>query len=429
MKKEHRHKGYWWLPDNPENKIAGILTFKPSKAITLELIGGFDVNEEYFICILENGKKITPIIYGEDEDSKSITLFNCTLFGKLNLSCSFPVMNYNATYCIVGMHLISENDKIFNRVDIGLPLLTMWMNRYPVHQSILIKNDKITRDFDFSYRMENNIKIFTLNKNLSLSFYHNAIPSEIYKDEITIKQKYLASIESKICQSFLYFLEEIWRLKSFLSMATLTENDFDYLALYSPDYYQELGGDKKVFHQIEIYFKQISIEQDFLIKSSTNFLFTYSEMEKEFQNIIKKWFSFNRSIMPILNHLIHSLDFKKVFSSVDFLIVIYALEGYQRRFIEKNKSSNSTLESRLKNLRNKFSKDVKNVRDIDLSSAVNSRNYYSHFYPEKEKSNVVSGEKLYDLTKRLRNLLICCFLHELGLSNKKISEIIDKRNN
>ena len=36
------YKGYWWKPDDPENKVAGVLTYKPGENIVLELIGTFD---------------------------------------------------------------------------------------------------------------------------------------------------------------------------------------------------------------------------------------------------------------------------------------------------------------------------------------------------------------------------------------------------
>ena len=37
------YKGYWWKPDDPDNKVAGVLTYKPGESITLELIGTFDL--------------------------------------------------------------------------------------------------------------------------------------------------------------------------------------------------------------------------------------------------------------------------------------------------------------------------------------------------------------------------------------------------
>ena len=48
--------------------------------------------------------------------------------------------------------------------------------------------------------------------------------------------------------------------------------------------------------------------------------------------------------------------------------------------------------------------------EIDIDAVVDSRNYYSHFMPMSKKSKVVDGIELYDLTIRLRILLVCCVL-------------------
>lgn len=40
LTERHMFKGYWWLPDNPEKKVAGIVTYIPNEKICLELIGG-----------------------------------------------------------------------------------------------------------------------------------------------------------------------------------------------------------------------------------------------------------------------------------------------------------------------------------------------------------------------------------------------------
>ena len=40
-------KGYWWLPNNPNETIAGVLTYIPNEKILLELIGTFDSKKDF----------------------------------------------------------------------------------------------------------------------------------------------------------------------------------------------------------------------------------------------------------------------------------------------------------------------------------------------------------------------------------------------
>ena len=82
-------------------------------------------------------------------------------------------------------------------------------------------------------------------------------------------------------------------------------------------------------------------------------------------------------IAPIRAHLIESIKKKGSFSSVDFLIVFQAIEGFMIRFLYEDKSSTK---NKLATLLHDFSDIAKlKCNEIDVDAAVNSRHYYSHF--------------------------------------------------
>lgn len=67
MKNKIEAKGYWFLPDRPDNKVAGILTYIPKEEIGLELLGGFSDNLEtlfpekhmmLFMVLPQRGKRL-----------------------------------------------------------------------------------------------------------------------------------------------------------------------------------------------------------------------------------------------------------------------------------------------------------------------------------------------------------------------------------
>ncbi len=41
MIEKFEYKGYWWLPNRPETKIPGTLTFNPDEGAILDLEGSF----------------------------------------------------------------------------------------------------------------------------------------------------------------------------------------------------------------------------------------------------------------------------------------------------------------------------------------------------------------------------------------------------
>jgi len=133
-------------------------------------------------------------------------------------------------------------------------------------------------------------------------------------------------------------------------------------------------------------------------------------------------------LAPIRYHLIASIKQKKIFTSLDFLILVQSLEGYHRRFIQKKikvPKGESELKLRLNELIQIFNSIdwIKN-KPINLLHVVNSRNYYSHFFERNE--NVLDGKELYFLTEQLRILLICCVLNLIGLEIPLINKLLNK---
>ena len=60
-------KGKWWLPEKPEDKVSGVLTYIPGETITLELIGNFqDSAQDAFSLMFQNER--VPVIYGQASD-------------------------------------------------------------------------------------------------------------------------------------------------------------------------------------------------------------------------------------------------------------------------------------------------------------------------------------------------------------------------
>ena len=92
----HIFKGYWWIPDNPEKKVAGIVTYTPNERIRLELIGGFEDSHGAYMDLLDDDNSSVSLIYGKDSDAKVITLVGCHGSFSLNFNAGFPMMSYSA---------------------------------------------------------------------------------------------------------------------------------------------------------------------------------------------------------------------------------------------------------------------------------------------------------------------------------------------
>jgi len=422
MKEEIEFKGYWFLPDNPHNRIAGILHYIPNKKIKLQLIGSFDTPTEFLNSENERKENHPLIIHGESSNSRKITLIDCTPGeNSLNFSCSFPMQSFIPEYVIDGILINSINDNFFNKITLSVPHLTSWMNHYALKYSVSFKEDK-PYSFNMGYSLDDaHIISVELNDNITLEMEYVCSPGDKYEEEVLIVQSHQLHIILKNPVALYELLNLTGRFKDFLSLATLEPIDYSALNLFTPTNYQELESGRKVYIPINLLF----VQKNVLYKKMkfSDFLFDYEKISSNFSYILKTWYHFDQNMAPIMQHLIDSISPKKYFTKADFLIVIQALEGFHTRFRSKGKVN---LQSRLKQLHQEFAfvTSIKKL-NIDYKIVVDSRHYYSHFFHKSEKEHIADGIELYHLTASLKKILICCVLRQTGIDDNSIIMIMN----
>ncbi|MBY0377309.1 MAG: hypothetical protein K2Q33_01935 [Gammaproteobacteria bacterium] len=424
MKEKFEIRGYWFLPSNPENRVAGTLHFIPNEKIYLDLIGSFEDRDE---VLSPNRNNQTDVIHGEGNNAEKITLLNCYGYGSINFDSSFAMKSYSVDYVLNGIHLSTQEDNQFNRIEASLPLLTSWVNHYALSYSIPYDEDgKRPIGFEIGYTTKNaNCIEAEIYDQTTLELeYSCSPPGTHYEEVLEIKQKYLLNIKTVAPTSFMELLEYAYRFKSFLCLASKKEVDFNLITLFSPTKYQELNDGRKIFLPIRVYFVQQAIKDPKNVFRS--FLFHHDDVEVNFAKIIQKWYSYDHQMLPIINHMIDSIQEKTVFKSGDYLVVVQALEGFHTRFRENTiNKTRITLTDRLTFLYDEFCfVPIINNSKFDMGIIADTRHYYSHFFHKDAKEYIYEGEELFHCTKYLQKLLICCLLKETGLSNDQITKSI-----
>lgn len=430
-------KGYWWISNSPDEKVAGVLTYTPGDSLMLEIIGQFKPNvsavEEFINSENED------VIYGLSSDAKKITLINCHRSGgSLNFSCPFPVQKYNCRHLLVGVHIESLEAPHFFKAQISMPYLSLWASPNAIENTTIFKENNVEK-FNLAFNTkENNISF------LDIETYRLSIDGVVnYKGdyyEPQIRQKTIATITKTTDFSLKDILHKIFLFEQFISFAVLKYIKSNKLILFDNSVYQELNDGKKHFFPIE--YIQVNRDTENIRKPEvlerTNFLFTYETIKQEFHLILKKWFLEQDDIAPIRHHLIECVRHKGTFSSVDFLMVIQAIEGFWWRFRESNYrlTNNITgkrqtkLHTILSYLINEF-QDISSLKlnEIKIEEVVDSRHYFSHFILKDKKPFAKDGLELYHLYCQIRKLLICCLLNFVGFKNEQISAIVSASNN
>ena len=74
--------GEWWVPEAPEKRLAGNITFSYEEGLELDILGSFQKDPNDFSSI--------PIVYGVDKSANFYTLVDCRIW---NWSFNFAIIN------------------------------------------------------------------------------------------------------------------------------------------------------------------------------------------------------------------------------------------------------------------------------------------------------------------------------------------------
>ena len=389
----------WWAPDGirrfSESHHTGTLSYSEEEGPTLV------VYHQPSSGVIFRSYERYSVIWGESSDGHIITLFNVVLIRQTDFNKS----EYVVDFALLESHVQSLEEPVFDLCVTGFPFLRNWALDPKLSQKSSQQRESFVLDMSkgkplFSAFMDNDITTYCWGQ----------ISYTITGYTLNVEQRTHYNIECKKPCSIQRYLSLISEFSEFLS-----------IALFCPQ------------HPIEIKFKKIG-ENDyypllFKIKTSTKpmhvSLIKYDLFKEKIPDLIQAWHTNHERIAPIASYLIRSMRLESPFDTPDFLIIAQALDGYFKRF--KNKTDgNDTRKYKdgIDKLLGLFH-DIDAIQKchIDSELVTDSRDAYSHLYPEEERTNkkVAVGVDLYWLTQKCKILLTCCILNMLGLDNEDIN--------
>ncbi|GAB3422267.1 ApeA N-terminal domain 1-containing protein [Flindersiella endophytica] len=141
--------GHWWLPDEPDRAVPGVLRYDPDEGLWLSLIGGF---EDRVLRQLDgggvavtDGTRTWSVIWGIAEN-KEITLFAC--FPISSISYGFGSggphkQTISALTALVGVHLEGAEDEVFTSSLVSVENMNRWSGSSVFSGTIGRENQRI----------------------------------------------------------------------------------------------------------------------------------------------------------------------------------------------------------------------------------------------------------------------------------------------
>lgn len=432
-------KGYWWLPGRPDDKVAGVLTYTRGKGAVLELVGCFTYGDGNPLMNMFDHKG-EPLIYGIESGAKEISLVGCSKGTSYNFSSPFPLTRYSADLVVYDKHIAGLDEVCDYTAYIRYEELPHWCFPGVIKTEYSFENDDVSSVLIRMDRMAEGADVIagsTLSDGTVVSLKRDGKYSMGESRLLPIMQQdTVLSIYNPAGLSIRQILGLNRKFEQFLSFATLRNVNTESIFLNDPDVSQDLDGGRKYMFPIYLYDRRRIADNPGTIKSG-NFLFEFDDIETDFPQIVRRWMDADDDLEPILQHLVDSLTFKQTFGSVDFLVVVQAVEGFWWRFRDEDykqklltsSRKQTTLRTILCELMEEFS-DVPAIRkvkdELDIPSIVDSRHYYSHFMRRSSKPNVKDGVELYRLTDSLKKLLICCVGSVIGLGRTSLNLILTR---
>lgn len=390
----NRFSPFQSLPEECEQKCMGTLVYHGDKDSTLELY----TNPSY---ISGRYYKYNDVMWGKDANQMRYTLFN--VFMKDEPLGDFTKHTFDVGLILIGDHVLSLDEVNFCECTVQFPFLRNWA----FHNNLSFKKETCNHHYILSaenqwrplveVEMDNNTKWVLRDKYIPQQTEYDLTITQV--TEFFVKSQ---GFSVRDC------IQQIREFAQFLSIVLYCDQNPTEIILMNID----------KTRRSQLLFKGLKSEEP-----QKNNLIKYDNLKEKVPFMLKVWHENYERISPISDYLIDSLKEKSVFDAPDFLIIAQALDGYFKRFVNnKRRNDIRKYQDEIEFLLKQFD-DVSVVQKchIDPKVLTDTRNKFSHLYPDDEESHALDRDDLYWITEKCKILLTCCILNMLGLTNDEIN--------
>ncbi len=318
MLKEFDLNGYWWLPDNPDNKVPGALKVNQSEGAQLELTGSLDSMENRLFRF--EGQ---DIILGFTSNGKTVTLYKCI---STNASMSFPgmyIQKFSPQFIFTGRHYNSKDEIRFCKIHVRYLHFDQWL----YVSGFQVKSNAEKGKLRVEYESPESIELANLS-DLTITVQFGVTSPILALDKITITQKSTVCFESKNePKGFFDWLEVHGRFQDFLSLAALSP-------IYPTVIEAEpilCEGEKDTHQKVEWYYQLATKPDTAKIRSYYDMLVPYADISHDIGRYLANWYEKADQLKPVMDYFFSTMYAQKLYVEHRFLNLIGAIEFYHRR--------------------------------------------------------------------------------------------------
>ena len=447
--------GFFWAPEDAENRLPGILRIAETGAATLEMFGlskGLLSRRPLDDPFLSQRDETANRIVGVVGKNESVTLERCFRRGWNSNFGGLWTSTIRAECAFIGAIYEAGEDITFSKVRFSVEGLDEWLRVSGIHVDHNWDEKSASIGFDPPKEIA-----LPLPGGIEMKFdFRWTLPGFPSITEARITQKAYISLISTELRPPDDFLALIFKIHNFLCFAINRTVSLESVTAYSTELTKEREDGSTDESPIKVYYESLPRSEVKPKIRLPDMLFLYRGVEKEFEEILDRWLKSYEISEPAFNLYFASKSGAHKYLDRKFLSFVQGIETLHRRNSQETlmpeEEFSNLLDTMLKNvphdrrawveeklkyanewsLRKRISEMVEPFQDFFGSSSerkhfiskiVVTRNYLTHYDSEIE-DQAASGEDLWILCRKLEALFQLHFLRIIGIKDEDIATIV-----
>lgn len=446
IEKEFIKSGYFWLPDNENEKVPGVLTILDGGRAELEVVGLFNDG------VATQSEKLSRII-GCIEGEGFVTLDDC-FYTKQNIAFGGISKSKVFVHCVFCGAAYGKNETVtFNSLSFSVDCLDEWIGI----SGINIDYSDDYKTATIGYQPPENLK-YELDNGMALEIlFSYTLPGFSRSTEAKISQKaYFKLTSNKLLPSADY-INIAFKLTNFLCFAMDDTVTIKNVIGKSSELVDQRCDTESTQVPIKIYYQSIPFEEKKPTKSWHNMLFTFGAIKETAGSVANQWIAAYEVIAPAFNLYFSTKHGAHKYLEGKLLALAQGLETYHRRtsyekFMEQSEydslvesilqncpvehvdwlkgrlmyGNEINLGKRFKAIINPFKDRLGNSKERNklLRKIIDTRNYLTH-YNESLIGNSAQNSELFGLCQKMEAIFQLHFLKVIGFNDNDIALVID----
>ena len=428
--------GMFWLPDQEDQPLSGVLQRKAGKSAKLETSTfNYEGASNWFPNRpkSKDGKPIRlqgeaffdamhmpsrKIIHGHDEHGKPLTLINCYA-SSANSTLARSCQHYSCDAAIFGVHL-QKDDLNCHGIRLHLDHLDDWFGRRMFqHHSETEETDNGRKITKIAIPMPRDLTTPLGLPGYARSEFFSSWTMQPGDTEFKLTSRAYLDLYFDEPKGWEDVVHEVHRWQWLMSLATRRPVDVREFALYRSDIRHDDTEDPMIPCYVWMKRRQSPKAPD-CRRGGYDFYFTYSDIRSDFPDLIKRWNEIQKPWASVL-HRFFAVSHRRggLWINEQFLFLAQAVESLHRARTGDT-DTKGVVDRAAKNAYLNSPPELQQLigdRGLFVRQFRKTRNYWSHYgEPTPESDPEVLGDiDLYDFNQKLRWIVEFAILREIGV--------------